>query len=1248
MASSKTGTSTNDTFGGQYEVFLNFRGLDTRHGFTNCLKHALVDAGICVFFDDEAIRLGERLSDILLQAINDSKLYIPIFSKRYASSHWCLRELAKIIENSKSNENGKVMLPIFYDVEPDDVKLKTPVTGVGVYGEALSQLAEEKKQNSEEKKYNSEDVKTWRQALKEVGDTKGFKLKDFSGNDGDLLKAVVDEVLDRLQTRQRQEPKNLVGMKDCMTAIDKLLDIDSDDVRLIVIYGMGGIGKTTLANIIFNKLCHRFGKNCSFLGDVRETAKEKEGLVKLQKKLLSDISYFKADQNIESTYHGMNRIGETICNKKMLIVLDDVDEANQILQLIGEKYLHQGSRILVTTRDKNVLTNTKLKYEFKDYEMMGLIGKDALKLFSRHAFNEDSPPADYCAFSKGIIDTTCGLPLALQAIGSSLFGKKRELWEEWLERLQKTPHEDVLAKLKISYDALHQNEKQIFLDIACFFAGKSKTNPMYVWKACNLYPVDAIDVLINRCMIKELDNNSLWMHDQFRDLGRKIAREKRIGLWDEDDIICELRSRKNKESFEALSFSAPWDCKTITSEQIKWFPHLRILRLYEVICQGDFTGCLSDLRWIDLSYAYTDYTHVHSNKRLEATNLLHLENAVVVNLSGLDITKDVLQSLIEGARKLKVLTIRYNKLINGTPTFREDSVLEELAISSFWSLMRIDHSIGKLKWLTHLKIKSCYRLRKLPEQIGKLQNLQHLSLKSCHDLIELPDSVSKLEKLMKLDVSSTNISRLPNSIDRLRNLLFINASCTQIEELPSTMSKLCQLKTLDLRFYKIQELPKLPRSLTTLKLASELLLTVPDLSYLTNLAELFLSGRYEHRHPAYEFQTGHRHPSNEFQTGDLGWIGSLTKVSKLHICFTNVRAPTTELGSLSLLKELTLYGLDLPTFKHLPSNLIVLELYETRGIQVHLDGLPPSEKETPFLPTSLGKPKENKVSRQLDVQFLDVLESSERSCIQDCRPSESLVCQPEEPGCSGLQDPKLIDHWRGAILFPSSQKMLVKFLLSGFPEVQDIQFVTAFESLEEFYVKECLSLKSLGGLSNSKNLKRLQIHQCPSLQVVEGIEELGFLGELEIWGCRSMGRILDSSSSKIPDNCSILITGSGELPDCRDPYGGWKFDRWDCYREKILNGAEQAWSSETEIVYSETETMYSEIETVDSETETEDSPQKTNRENKGMKRKRETESAQEQGESKRGKFEMKGLVRLFEKNSRFKKYFSKDNCLYFL
>ncbi|KAL3730500.1 hypothetical protein ACJRO7_027502 [Eucalyptus globulus] len=176
MASLEAGTSTSNTLGGEYQVFLSFRGLDTRYGFTNCLYHALVDAGIRVFIDDEELRPGERISGNLLRAIDDSKLYIPIFSKNYASSHWCLRELAKMVENSsKSKEDGKkVILPIFYDVKPDDVKLKTTL-----YREAISNL--EQKMEDENKKFNSKDVETWRQALEEVDGTKGWELEKYLG-----------------------------------------------------------------------------------------------------------------------------------------------------------------------------------------------------------------------------------------------------------------------------------------------------------------------------------------------------------------------------------------------------------------------------------------------------------------------------------------------------------------------------------------------------------------------------------------------------------------------------------------------------------------------------------------------------------------------------------------------------------------------------------------------------------------------------------------------------------------------------------------------------------------------------------------------------------------------------------------------------------------------------------------------------------------------------------------------------------
>ncbi|KAL3730504.1 hypothetical protein ACJRO7_027506 [Eucalyptus globulus] len=1173
MVNSEIGTSTSKPSGGECQVFLNFRGPDTRRTFTDILHQALVNAGISVFIDDEGLRPGERISGKLLQAIDNSKVYIPIFSKDYASSHWCLDELAKMVENtSKYKEDGKekVILPIFYDVKPDDVKLKTPL-----YKDAISNLAQE--MEDRKNKFSSTVTKTWQQALKEVGRTKGWELEKYSGYGG-LIQAVVHEVVVRLETRQRHVTRHLVGMEHRITAIKDLLDIDSDDVRFIGIYGMGGIGKTTLTKIIFNQLLPHFGRNCSFLDDVREMAKTK-GLVELQKKLLSDVSYFGVAPYIFDIDHGTNIIEDTICNKKMLIVLDDVDEAKHIQKLIGEKTLYSGTRILVTTRDKSVFNIRGFKYKFKEREMMRLSEEDALKLFSRHAFNDNSPLPNYSTLSKAIVSTADGLPLALEAIGSMLFNfKENGIWEETLEKLRETPHQDVLGKLKISYDVLNPEQQQIFIDVACFLIGKNKTNPMYVWKDCKFCPQLAIQVLSQRCMIKVLDDK-FWMHDQFRDLGRAIAKTERTRLWDEDDIIHELRSMEIKESVQALNLPLNYSLQgmTVTSEQIKRFPRMRFLSLPNVTYRGDFMGCLSELKWIHLQYPrYYHYDPECRNERLEATNLLHLENVVVVNLDGIEITKDVLDSLIKGARKLKVLTIHFNTLISETLTFPEYSNLEKLTISQFISLMKIDCSIGKLRWLTDLRFEKCPSIKKLPEQIGELQNLQCLCLKHCSSLIELPASVSKIKSLTELDVSNTKIAKMP-----------------------STMSKLHQLHTLDLDgCHEIQELPKLPISLTTLRLHSISLQTVPNLSYLTNLVRLLLTdrGRY-------------RHPSNEFQTGDLGWIGSLTKLSNLHVGFTNVRAPTTELGSLSLLKELGLYGLDLPTFKYLPSNLIVLELYETGGKQVHLDGLPPSEKETPFLPTSLGKSKENKVSEQLDVQSLDVLESSERLHTQDCRSSESLVCQPEELGCSGLQDPKLIDHWRGAILFPSSQKTLVKFRLSGFLEVQDIQFVTAFESLEKFCVKECFSLKSLGGLSNLKNLKKLKIHQCPSLQVVEGLDELEFLHSLKIKNCGSVGRILDPSSSKIPDNCWILIIGSGELPDCRIN-GGWQRDIWESYREKILNGAKQAWSSQTE-------------------TETGDCLQKTNQENKEKKRKRKTESAKQQGRRKRRKLQKKAWVRLF-------------------
>ncbi|PKI79524.1 hypothetical protein CRG98_000093 [Punica granatum] len=310
---------------------------------------------------------------------------------------------------------------------------------------------------------------------------------------------------------------------------------------------MGGIGKTTLAKVIYNEIMDYFD-SCSFLKDIRATVLHLGGLKCLQNQLAADLSRCK-DQDFTTTDEGMDELQRRFREKKVLVVLDDVDDSNQLKELASVAWFGPGSRVIVTTRNKNALglTPEELQYEVEEMNPVW-----SMELFCKHAFRSDSPTVELRALSDAIVNTTGGLPLALEVIGSYLCGKGKVIWKETLKKLKEKPHMKVQEKLRISYDSLELEQQKIFLDIACHFIGKDRRVAIHMWEDCKFYPESGLDELILRSLIKIGGDNTFWMHDQLRDLGRAIVQQEdekepgnRSRLWNNEEALSVLQEKKS-------------------------------------------------------------------------------------------------------------------------------------------------------------------------------------------------------------------------------------------------------------------------------------------------------------------------------------------------------------------------------------------------------------------------------------------------------------------------------------------------------------------------------------------------------------------------------------------------------------------------------------------------------------------------------------------------------------------------------
>ncbi|CAN1245417.1 Disease resistance protein L6 [Linum grandiflorum] len=875
----------------------------------------------------------------------------------------------------------------------------------------------------------------------------------------------------------------------------RLLNLDSRGEKIVGIQGIGGMGKTTIAKAVYDNICAGFNR-CCFLENTRELLTKNDGIVSLQNKLISRI--LRDEVQVKNASEGVNMIREKVCKYKVLVVLDDVDDKFEFDQILGKlgDYSFE-SRFILTTRDKRVL---ELLPECKLYEPKEMSHAHSVHLFSRHAFGMQYIPEGYGALCDEFVKVGAKLPLALKLIGSLLFRRDRQFWEDQLMELKDlcATNNKVQASLKISYDDLSCNAKNIFLDIACFFIGEDKELPFHMWSDCKRYPESGLRTLVLRSLIKVDERNQFWMHDLVRDLGRAIVIEedvknpcKRSRIWSYEDAMNVLKTKEGTDQVEMLKINMLDDDSNqkLTVKTFEKLARLKYLDMEFPRLTGDFSGILPDMRWLRLRGCQSLPTD------------LNLEKVVILDLEDCWVTDDWRGwSGIQVAHKLKVINLRGCYKLHKVPNLTQCENLEfidltncfemsgELRIGSFWNLKVVRHpwsgtidltgDMGKLQKLQEIntgKLVSGAQEIVLPTSLKcvtssspnisnllDLKDLEELCFVHCDTVPEIPRALTSL-----IFKCCKHLNRLPN-LGRLNNLMelrLVDVGVTEIHSLGELrmlevleiseshvgnlygLDNLVQLKELTLK--KCHRLENLPSLSNLIKLHSLVIIKCSLLCEIQGLVELRRSLLH------LEIFCQYFNPHKPFPD-----LSRLLNLKQLSISWWRQLPEVTGLGRLISLKTLKMIGCT--SLRRLPD----------------LSGL----KNLENLDVSC-------CMLLVDVTGVDRLESLQTLTFSDCWSLKEL------PDISSL-------------------KSLEELNVDECTELIKVAGLEKLEKLEKLRMRNCKSIKELPDMSEELNLRQLDVSQCSRLTKVVGLDKLEELRGLNMCGCESIKKLPDMSGLK--------------------------------------------------------------------------------------------------------------------------------------
>ncbi|KAF8019157.1 hypothetical protein BT93_H3902 [Corymbia citriodora subsp. variegata] len=1165
-----------------YEVFLSFRGPDTRHDIADYLYNGLIRAGIRAYRDNEELPIGEEIGPELVQAIKQSEILIPILSKGYAASPWCLMELVQMVECKE--KWGQKIMPVFYNVAPSEVHYQT-----GSYGEAINL-------HINKRRYTDDTIRNWKAALSKVGALRGWELKERGK--GEFTEEVVEKLLIKLK-------KNYLAVSNCLVEMDDQVDQIMENIgeqttgtKIVGIYGMGGVGKTTLATIVYNKLSAVFD-NCCFLSNIRETKIES-----LQNQLISKVLR-REWSSINSINEGITEIKNRLSSKKVLLVLDDVNQNTQLdaLMGVGERRFGIGSKVIITTRDKELLKGVDFQLELTEMDF-----DHSLLLFSRHAFRRNCPPAEYVSLSKTAVEICSGLPLALEIIGSHLCGKDINEWKNVLKKLETIPNGEVKRKLNISFEALEKQEQEIFLDVCCFFVGFDVRIATYMWDSCEFCPEYSLEVLKQRSLLKIAKGNRLWVHDQLRDLGQDIVREranlkpeKQSRVWDHEKAIDVLEIKEGTENVEAMRLK--FDHQSRCLFNMEEFASLSNLRFLQVD-RGDldmknvqhfslinwFQRSLSNLpklRWLSW---HKFGQHCPSTKRF-LRNLLILPNLrylswhefpISFRLTAFSLTKIVILDLsrseitndwegwnhLKMAKNLKVLNLTGCINLCRTPDVSAHENLEQLILEECVRLVQVDRSIGELKHLVLLNLKYCGKLKTLPDEMEELEaltellvdetsitnipewkgmeKLETLSATSCEllskcnlagcstSLLYLDLSGTRISELpfgnfgslVELRLTRSNIRELPNSIETMKNLRVLDISDTGLEKLPSAIGMLEQLEEIDANNCRCLcgeipiEIGNLS-SLRILRLSNMRVSNIPKLP--ESMTHLDLPDIQQVRCPDL---------SNLLNVGDLS----------LGLRYQTPSPPASSLSwleRLTKLEHLSLYCGGLVT---LPSDFnLLLKLRKLELAGNNQDRLPRLPQNLSYLKIRSCSTSILNLSYLERLSELEVFDCEQLIEIQGLKRPKNLQCLSLErlpllvklPDLTGLNNlwRLRIEHCPKLVEVRGKLESLVSLRLKGCESLERLPDPLSFKHVEKLYIDGCWKLEEIQGLEVSENLNVLSVRDLPLLEKLPDLTNAKELEVLKLWRCPRLVEI----RGRLKSLEALFIRGCGSLRRFSDP-----------------------------------------------------------------------------------------------------------------